>query len=97
MDLIKLNESEPYQRGVILPSNLVSTCVKDEQMNYCDDRTWYILSMHHLKFVPMDIAVKAVDEVFTKCYNDLEPIGRRCWDKESFRLADREKKLMGYK
>ena len=53
--------------------------------------------MHHLKFVPMDIAVKAVDEVFTKCYNDLEPIGRRCWDKESFRLADREKKLMGYK
>ena len=81
----------------LFPLFFVQDGFKDEQMNYCDDRTWYILSMHHLKFVPMDIAVKAVDEVFTKCYNDLEPIGRRCWDKESFRLADREKKLMGYK
>jgi len=69
--------------------------IKNQHRNCVRDMS--IISMHHLKFVPMDIAVKAVDEVFTKCYNDLEPIGRRCWDKESFRLADREKKLMGYK
>lgn len=62
------------------------TCVRDQA----------IASLHNVKFVPMDVATRAVDEVFHKCYNDLEPLGRRCWNQDGFRLVDREKKLLGY-
>ena len=54
--------------------------------------------MHHFKFVPKDVASKAVDKVFDKCYSDLEPIGRRCPTAVgpcSF-LCDYEKTIFGH-
>ena len=57
--------------------------IKNQQKNCVRDQA--IRSLHHVKFVPMDVAKKAVDEVFDKCYSDLEPVGRRCWNKDGFR------------
>jgi len=54
------------------------------------------LALEHLRFVPKDVAHKAVDDVFEKCYNDLEPIGRRCNSKWQFKLCDNEKAIHGY-
>jgi len=81
-----LGENYARPGGTHLIKNQQKNCVRDQA----------IRSLHHVKFVPMDVAKKAVDEVFDKCYSDLEPVGRRCWNKDGFRLADREKKLMGY-
>jgi len=87
-NLAYCNVGENFNRpnGSFSCKDMHKTCVRDQA----------ILSMHHLRFVPMDLAVKAVDAVFNKCYNDLEPIGRRCWNRDSFKLVDREKKLLGY-
>jgi hypothetical protein len=41
-------------------------------------------------------AEKLTDKVFLKCYNDLEPIGRRCTDKYDMSRAEKEATLAGY-
>ena len=50
-----------------------------------------------IKSITKAEALKAIEEVFPKCYNDLEPIGRRCrrnsMDSE---LAFEESKIWGY-
>ena len=41
--------------------------------------------------VSKEQAVSVVEQVFNKCYLDLEPIGRRCWnDQEQLRAAEEE-------
>ena len=42
-----------------------------------------MLSVLTVRSVDYETAKAAVDKVFTKCYNDLEPIGRRCRFKAS--------------
>ena len=48
------------------------------------------------KFVPEKEAKKAVDTVFKKCYNDLEPIGRRAVTSDDMEQAYFERYLYGY-
>ena len=48
------------------------------------------------KFVPEKEAREAIHSVFSKCYNDLEPIGRRAVTKEDMEQAYYERYLFGY-
>ena len=48
------------------------------------------------KFVKEKFAVAAVDKVFDRCYQDLEPIGRRSIDAFDIKRACDEKFLFGY-
>lgn len=48
------------------------------------------------KFVKEEAAGKVVDEVFDKCYADLEPIGRRARNADDIKRAEDEKFLFGY-
>ena len=48
------------------------------------------------KFVKEDVAKAAVSKVFDKCYNDLEPIGRRAMNGDDISRANSEKFLFGY-
>merc|ERR1712098_922760 len=48
------------------------------------------------KFVKEEVAGKVVDEVFDKCYADLEPIGRRARNADDIQRAENEKFLFGY-
>ena len=43
-----------------------------------------------------ELAKKAVTNVFTKCYNDMEPIGRRCRDGKDHKRAYEERYLFAY-
>ena len=43
-----------------------------------------------------ELAKKSVNNVFSKCYNDLEPIGRRCKDDVDMKRAYKERYLFGY-
>ncbi len=42
-------------------------------------------------------AEAVVDKVFDKCYNDLEPFGRRIWTREAATLARTDAHLFGYR
>lgn len=53
-------------------------------------------SLVKLRFVPDDLAKESIDKVFDKCYNDLEPIGRRVKNYDDMILAYEEKFLYGY-
>merc|ERR550519_2450818 len=55
-----------------------------------------IESLVQTKFMVKELAEAAVDEVFDRCYADLEPIGRRARDQETVKMADEEKFLFGY-
>ena len=48
------------------------------------------------KFIPEKEAKEAIDKVFTKCYNDLEPFGRRAVNKNDMDQAFHERYLYGY-
>jgi len=48
------------------------------------------------RFVPDEIAKKSIEKVFDKCYNDLEPIGRRVKNLDDMLMANEEKFLYGY-
>jgi len=72
--------------GTIFIEDAHRACVKDMAKQ----------TLHHLRFVPQDVANKAVEEVFDKCYHDLEPIGRRCHNRKVFDLCDKEKTIFGY-
>jgi len=48
------------------------------------------------KFVDRQVAEEAVDKVFSKCYQDLEPIGRRAKHIYDMKQANKEKYLFGY-
>ena len=48
------------------------------------------------KFVPEKEAREAISTVFSKCYNDLEPIGRRAITKDDMAEAFYERYLFGY-
>ena len=61
-------------------------CVKNTAVDY----------LVKTKFVKEEIAKAAVNKVFDKCYNDLEPIGRRSMDADDIRRANSEKYLFGY-
>ena len=61
-------------------------CVKNTAVDY----------LVSTKFVKEDVAKAAVDKVFDKCYNDLEPIGRRSIDADDIARANSEKYIFGY-
>ena len=48
------------------------------------------------KFVPEKVAREAINKVFSKCYNDMEPIGRRAVTTEDMQQAYYERYLFGY-
>jgi inner membrane protease ATP23 len=48
------------------------------------------------KFVDREVAKDAVDRVFSKCYGDLEPIGRRLVNQKDFVRMRDERYLFGY-
>eukprot|EP00088_Acartia_fossae_P039858 TRINITY_DN41493_c0_g1_i1.p1 TRINITY_DN41493_c0_g1~~TRINITY_DN41493_c0_g1_i1.p1 ORF type:complete len:114 (-),score=12.74 TRINITY_DN41493_c0_g1_i1:172-513(-) len=50
----------------------------------------------HQRFMDKDLAQYSVDKVFSKCYQDLEPIGRRAKDAADILRAFEEKFLFGY-
>ena len=54
-------------------------------------------SLIKAKFVEESVANAAVDRVFKKCYNDLEPYGRRARNARDIELAHSERYLFGYK
>ena len=62
-------------------------CVRNTAVEY----------MVKAKFVDEDVAKAAVDRVFNKCYQDLEPIGRRACNEIDLHLAHKERFLCGYK
>jgi len=66
--------------------NAHAECVRNTAVDY----------MIKTKFVKPEIAEKAVDKVFDKCYQDLEPIGRRAINREDIERANNEKFLFGY-
>lgn len=41
-------------------------------------------------------AYRVVDEVFDKCYNDLEPFGRRVLNEKDCERAYKDRKSFGY-
>ena len=49
-----------------------------------------------MKIQNRELAKKAVYSVFPKCYNDLEPIGRRSRNAADMRRAHSERYLFGY-
>ena len=55
-----------------------------------------IESLVKTKFVSEDVAKEAVTKVFDKCYNDLEPIGRRAIDGKDMLRAFHESYIYGY-
>ena len=61
-------------------------CVKNTAVDY----------LVKTKFVKEEIAKTAVNKVFDKCYNDLEPIGRRAFNPQDQEKAYQEKFLFGY-
>lgn len=63
-----------------------SRCVRNTAVDF----------MVQSKFVDRTTAEQAVDRVFERCYNDLEPIGRRCNSQGSMRQAFKERYLFGY-
>ena len=63
-----------------------AACVRNTAIDY----------LVNTKFVKEDVAKAAVDKVFPKCYNDLEPIGRRAMDGDDIARANNEKYLFGY-
>jgi len=48
------------------------------------------------RFMDPELAKYSVDKVFTRCYADLEPIGRRAKNKADLIRAYEEKFLFGY-
>lgn len=58
-----------------------------------------LTAIHNLvntKFVDKATAEMAVNKVFCKCYNDMEPIGRRLQNSDEFEMPYRERYLLGY-
>ena len=78
--------------GIIRPNGTLA--IKNSHKDCVRDTA--VLAMQYLKFVPKDVAEKAVNEVFDRCYNDLEPIGRRCHNKYAMKMCDKEKSIFGY-
>lgn len=72
-----------------------STFSIDEQHRKCVQNTAVEFLMK-TRFVEEKIARAAVEKVFTKCYSDLEPIGRRVKDMDDMKRAEREKFMFGY-
>jgi inner membrane protease ATP23 len=48
------------------------------------------------KFVEEKLAREAVQKIFPKCYQDLEPIGRRVRHNNDMKSAEKEKYMFGY-
>lgn len=67
--------------------------IKDEHANCVFKTASYTLSE---KIDDRELAEKAVKNVFSKCYNDFEPIGRRCKDKKDMLRAYEERFLFAY-
>ena len=63
-----------------------ATCVKNTAIDY----------LVKTKFVKEEVAEAAVNKVFNKCYNDLEPIGRRAINSDDIVRANNERYLYGY-
>ncbi|XP_023329471.1 mitochondrial inner membrane protease ATP23 homolog [Eurytemora carolleeae] len=55
-----------------------------------------IESLEKTRFMSRELAEKSVENVFDRCYKDLEPIGRRSKDKKDIIRAFEEKFLFGY-
>lgn len=68
--------------------------VKDQRRNCV--RNVAIETLVLTKYVREEVAVKVVDEVFDRCYADLEPIGRQARDADDLKMANDEKFLFGY-
>merc|ERR1719342_1038629 len=66
--------------------NALKDCVKNMATGY----------LINTKFVKEDVAKAAVSKVFDKCYNNLEPIGRRAMNGDDISRANSEKFLFGY-
>lgn len=54
------------------------------------------LSLQTVRNVSEEEALKAVDSVFDKCYNDLEPFGRRVFNKDDCERAYKDRKQFGF-
>ena len=54
------------------------------------------LSLQTVRNISREEAFKAVDSVFKKCYNDLEPFGRRALNKEDCEVAYKDRKVFGF-
>ena len=59
-------------------------------------RTVAVESLVKTKFVPYETALEAVDRVFDRCYDDVEPYGRRSRSKTDIKMAHDELYLFGY-
>ena len=66
-----------------------------KQHRICVENT-AVESLVKSKFVDKDTAREAVQKVFSKCYQDLEPIGRRVRHKEDMIKAEKENYMFGY-
>ncbi len=53
------------------------------------------LSLQTVRNITEEEALKAVDSVFEKCYNDLEPFGRRILNKDDCERAYRDRRTFG--
>jgi hypothetical protein len=54
------------------------------------------LSLQLVRNIAESEAFKVVDSVFEKCYNDLEPFGRRVLTEEDSQRAYKDRKKFGY-
>lgn len=66
-----------------------------EQHRHCVKNA-AIESLVRTKFVKEEVAKESVNRVFSRCYADLEPIGRRAMNKHDIERAFNEKFLFGY-
>lgn len=55
------------------------------------------LSLQTVRNISEEEALKAVDSVFDRCYNDLEPFGRRVYNREDCERAYKDRYRFGYK
>lgn len=62
---------------------------------HCVKRT-AVEAMMKSKFVEEQVAEEAVERVFKRCYNDLEPYGRRSRNRTDLEMAHAERYLFGY-
>ena len=53
------------------------------------------LSLQTVRNITEKEALNAVDAVFERCYNDLEPFGRRIYSKEDCERSFKDRKFFG--
>lgn len=54
------------------------------------------LSLQTVRNITEEEALEVVDSVFDKCYNDLEPFGRRIFNKADCERAYKDRTRFGY-